>query len=80
MSDEQPSKPTKYHYWTADVGWSCPQVKIQIIPFKWGIGGGIGHQSVSLLLGPFSIRIYFRFGAWGGKKERAGVSKGWTYD
>ena len=43
-----------------EAGWECPQIQIQVTPFKWGLGAGAGTNRVSLLVGPVAISIWLK--------------------
>ena len=53
-------KRERYIFGYVSIGWNTPQVQLQISPFKWGFGGGIGNRRVSLFLGPIAVVVWFR--------------------
>ena len=53
-----------YRWWLAEAGFRGPNLQIQITPLRWGIAIGIGGGNISLTVGPFSIRLFWKVGDW----------------
>lgn len=52
-------KRKKHHCRYIQAGCRTPQILIQVIPLKWGIGGGFGTGKLSVIIGPISIVLYY---------------------
>lgn len=53
-----------------NVGLWCPQVQIQITPFRWGLAYGISWTKVAFMLGPITVAIWFTFRHFGAECNR----------